>query len=126
MITSVQVGVYILSSLTPASRNEEQNYGFIINHLTNGELVRWNTGSILNQNLGDLNIENDKEEEENTEASDTSFIAFKAVRYNVLGELDGKVDSCKKQIETIVQAICTASGHTPDDTDFIIHEPIIR
>ncbi|CEG74594.1 hypothetical protein RMATCC62417_09775 [Rhizopus microsporus] len=126
MITSVQVGVYILSSLTPASRSEEQNYGFIINHLTNGELVRWNTGSILNQNLGDLNIENDKEEEENIEASDTSFIAFKAVRYNVLGELDGKVDSCKKQIETIVQAICTASGHTPDDTDFIIHEPIIR
>ncbi|KAG1141195.1 hypothetical protein G6F37_008309 [Rhizopus arrhizus] len=123
-IKSIQMGEYILSSLTMASRDEEQNYGFIIDYSTNGETTRWNTGSILNQVLDDLNLENG--EDEGLESTDHCLAIFKAVRYNVLGELDGKVETCKKQVESIVKSIAIATGNTPDDPEFITNEPIIR
>lgn len=145
-ITSIQMGEYILSSLTPASRSEVQNYGMILSHSTEGELVRWNTGSIQNQSLGDLNIQDgggngsdittsaasassDGEEDEQPPLSPSplngiSTITFKAVRYNVLGELDGEVETCKQQIQDIVKAITKTSGHYEDH--FIIQKPIIR
>ncbi|CAO3594736.1 unnamed protein product [Absidia cylindrospora] len=55
-IQSIQVGEYILSSLTPEARDPDQNYGFCINYNSNNQIMRWNTGSLLNQNLDDLNI----------------------------------------------------------------------
>ncbi|KAI7895964.1 SacI homology domain-containing protein [Mucor mucedo] len=122
-ITSIQVGEYILSSLTPASRSPDQNYGIILSHLIEGESVRWNTGSIRNQSLGDLNIQHDEEEDEVLINNEISAITFKAVRYNILGELDGKVQSCKQQIQDMVQSITKASGHL--EKDFIIQKPII-
>ncbi|KAG1049124.1 hypothetical protein G6F43_008533 [Rhizopus delemar] len=123
-IKSIQMGEYILSSLTMASRDEEQNYGFIIDYSTNGETTRWNTGSILNQVLDDLSLENG--EDEGLESTDHCLAIFKAVRYNVLGELDGKVETCKKQVENIVKSIAIATGNTPEDPEFITNEPIIR
>lgn len=134
-ITSIQMGEYILSSLTPASRSEEQNYGIILSHLTEGELVRWNTGSIQNKSLGALNIHqedgttiteglNSEDESPLLNNSDISIITFKAVRYNILGELDGKVKTCKQQIQDMVKAIKKATGHV--ENDFIIQKPIIR
>lgn len=123
-IKSIQMGEYILSSLTMASRDEEQNYGFIIDYSTNGETTRWNTGSILNQVLDDLSLENG--EDEGLESTDHCLAIFKAVRYNVLGELDGKVETCKKQVENIVKSIAIATGNTPEDPGFITNEPIIR
>lgn len=154
------MGEYILSSLTSASRSEEQNYGMIINYSTEGELVRWNTGSIQNQSLVDLNIQQDahhhkstieEEEEENEsnqsqpeqsssseeeegnntnkkeeEKSNNNRIIFKAVRYNILGELDGKIDNCKQQIQDMVNTIAIATGHTVEDKHFVVQKPIIR
>jgi hypothetical protein len=55
-IQSIQMGEYILSSLKPEARDPDQNYGFCINYNSNHQIMRWNTGSILNQNLNDLNI----------------------------------------------------------------------
>lgn len=145
-IISLQVGEYILSSLTPSSRSAEQNYGIILNHLTDGELVRWNTGSIQNKRLDDISIiglddeDNDQDYNSNSSSSDdeydikttvqlamegTNTIAFKAVRYDILGELEGEVENCKQQILSIVRAIAKATGHTENDTEFIVHKPII-
>jgi hypothetical protein len=142
-IISLQIGEYILSSLTPASRSAEQNYGIILNYLTDGELVRWNTGSIQNKRLDDISIggrddDDEQDSSSNTDNDDdqvqtavklamegTDTITFKAVRYNILGELDGEVENCKQQILGIVQAIAKATGHTENDTEFIIHKPLI-
>jgi hypothetical protein len=138
-ITSIQMGEYILSSLTPASRSEDQNYGMTLSHSTEGELVRWNTGSIQNQNLGDLNIQETSGITEHHSSgsegdehplspplNDISTITFKAVRYNILGELDGEVETCKQQLQDIVKAITKASGHSEHSDHFIIQKPIIR
>lgn len=147
-IMSIQMGEYILSSLTPASRSEDQNYGIILNYSTEGELMRWNTGSIRNQSLGDLNIQlengnkvttiaenesdSSSEESENDELRQAeaelghNTIILKAVRYNILGELDGEEESCKQQIQDIVKAIAAASGHSENDKQFVIQKPIIR
>lgn len=128
-IISIQMGEYILSSLTPASRSEDQNYGLIINHSRDGELVRWNTGSIHNQSLGDINIDH-KDNEITIPAVQAALegidsISFKAVRYNVLGELDGEVETCKKQIQDIVKIIAKACKHDEHDTQFLFQKPII-
>ncbi|KAI9486898.1 MAG: SacI homology domain-containing protein [Benjaminiella poitrasii] len=148
IIASIQIGEYILSSLTPASRSEDLNYGFIVYHSKEGELVRWNTGSIHNQSLGDINISNEEEQkgekEESTEEDDLenqhvatssaersmelkgeNCIIFKAVRYNVLGELDGEVETCKEQIQDIVKSIVKACKHEEDEANFIRKEAII-
>ncbi|KAI9353947.1 SacI homology domain-containing protein [Pilaira anomala] len=148
-ITSIQMGEYILSTLTPTSRSEDQNYGIILSYLTEGELVRWNTGSIQNKSLIALNIQpnetthtatiieggatssssssnssSEEEEEDDDEGfNKISTITFKAVRYNILGELDGEVETCKQQIHSMVKAIQKASGH--QEKDFIIQKPII-
>ena len=131
-IHSIQMGEYILSSLTPASRSEDQNYGMILRHSTDGELVRWNTGSIHNLSLVDINIDPKEDEENEDEESQAlatleqdDVVIFKAVRYNVLGELDGEVETCKEQIKAIVREISRATGHSTEDLDFIIHKPII-
>ncbi|KAI8336915.1 SacI homology domain-containing protein [Blakeslea trispora] len=135
-IHSIQMGEYILSSLTPASRSEEQNYGMILRHSTDGELVRWNTGSIHNLSLVDINIDKDPKDEEESEECDEErqalatleqddVVIFKAVRYNVLGELDGEVETCKEQIKGIVREISKATGHSTEDPDFVIQKPII-
>ncbi|KAL7311798.1 hypothetical protein PS15m_009517 [Mucor circinelloides] len=128
-IISIQMGEYILSSLTPASRSEDQNYGLILNHSKDGELVRWNTGSIHNQSLGDINI-NQLDGDITIPAVQAAFegvdsISFKAVRYNILGELDGEVETCKKQIQDIVKVIAKACKHDEHDTQFVFQKPII-
>ncbi|CAO0801593.1 unnamed protein product [Mucor circinelloides] len=128
-IISIQMGEYILSSLTPASRSEDQNYGLILNHSKDGELVRWNTGSIHNQSLGDINI-NQPDGDITIAAVQAAFegvdsISFKAVRYNILGELDGEVETCKKQIQDIVKVIAKACKHDEHDTQFVFQKPII-
>ncbi|KAK4512966.1 uncharacterized protein ATC70_003677 [Mucor velutinosus] len=132
-IISIQMGEYILSSLTPASRSEDQNYGLIINHSKDGELVRWNTGSIHNQSLGDINIDHHHLQDNSditipavkAALEGVDSISFKAVRYNILGELDGEVETCKKQIQDIVRVIAKACGHEEHDTQFVSQKPII-
>lgn len=126
-ILSIQMGEYILSTLTPASRSEEQNYGIILNYSKSGEDVRWNTGSIRNQNLGDLSIDQKESfiEEEEDGLTFTDSIYFKAVRYNVLGELDGQVETCKQQIYSLVKSIANACGHQENDPQFVVQKPII-
>jgi hypothetical protein len=145
MIISIQMGEYILSSLTPQSRSEDQNYGMIITHWTDGEHVRWNTGNFRNQNLGDLNIDDqgnlqfsEGEDEEEKDAkkkksmkeedqdAGKSRIIFRVVRYNVLGELDGKVETGKEQITKMVESISEACGQKLTDESFVIRKPIIR
>ncbi|KAI7898623.1 SacI homology domain-containing protein [Cokeromyces recurvatus] len=69
-IMSIQIGEYILSSLTQDSRSEDLNYGFILYYSKEGEIVRWNTGSIQNQSLGDINIVNDRNEEDDNNNSE--------------------------------------------------------
>lgn len=137
-LVAIQMGEYILSTLTPASRSADQNYGIILSYLTEGELVRWNTGSIQNKSLGALNIQqqgdsgtttitegsSSEEEEEEDEENKISTITFKAVRYNILGELDGEVETCKQQIQGMVKAITETSGHK--DEDFVVQKSIIR
>ncbi|KAI8890538.1 hypothetical protein K501DRAFT_67674 [Backusella circina FSU 941] len=140
MIISIQMGEYILSSLTPQSRSEDQNYGMIITHWTDGEHVRWNTGNFRNQNLGDLNIdeqgniqfsEGEEEDEEKKETGkkeedgEKSRITFRVVRYNVFGELDGKVETGKQQITKMVESIAEACGQKLTDDSFVIRKPII-
>ncbi|KAI9265645.1 SacI homology domain-containing protein [Helicostylum pulchrum] len=138
-LVSIQMGEYILSTLTPESRSADQNYGIILSYLTEGELVRWNTGSIQNKSLGALNIQQQEggggggtttitessssEEEEEEEENKISSITFKAVRYNILGELDGEVESCKQQIQDMVKAITETSGHK--DKGFVVQKSII-
>ncbi|KAI8978936.1 SacI homology domain-containing protein [Pilobolus umbonatus] len=128
-ITSIQVGEYILSSLTPTSRSSNLNYGLIIHYMTNGELIRWNTGSIHNQSLEELNFGGDSDSSDsNTEGvnyNTQDTIILKAVRYNILGELDGEVETCKESVMQMVEKIAISCGHAPDDEHFIIHKPII-
>lgn len=157
MLLGIQTGEYILSSTTPQSRDIEQNYGFLLYYDADHELTRMNTGSIRNQNLGDLNIGNSRrnssssnqekppsiagsapEEEkghENDSSSDSDsdkeeedgrmFLAFKAVRYNVLGELSDDQQSCRKQVQEIAYQISKACGQE-NDPQFLYDKPIIR
>ncbi|KAF7721346.1 hypothetical protein EC973_004846 [Apophysomyces ossiformis] len=143
-IYSIQVGEYILSSLTPESSTAEQNYGFLVRYQLVGELDRWNTGSIRNQSLYDLSIEgnekhtNNNESDNNLSDSDDSssdeyledekaFVVFKAVRYNVLKELpEDEVLNCREQVEDIITQITKACGFTVDPEDgFIKRKAII-
>lgn len=154
MLLGIQTGEYILSSTTPQSRDIEQNYGFLLYYDADHELTRMNTGSIRNQNLGDLNIGNSRrnssssnqekppsiagsapEEEEEDDSSDSEsdkeeedgrmFLAFKAVRYNVLGELSDDQQSCRKQVQEIAYQISKACGQE-NDPQFLYDKPIIR
>ncbi|KAI7873046.1 SacI homology domain-containing protein [Spinellus fusiger] len=145
-ILRLQMGEYILSSLTPTSRRHDQNYGFRLFYRANGEVVRWNTGSIQNQNLGDLNIEphepgsatksdvkgehnhsSDSPDSEETSNMDQGmWIAFKAVRYNKLGELsEDKVLNCRDQVKEIVEKIAKACGYSLEDDRFVVQKPVI-
>ncbi|SAL97947.1 hypothetical protein [Absidia glauca] len=114
-IQSIQVGEYILSSLTPESRDPNENYGFCLVYNSNNQIMRWNTGSILNENLEDLSIpasdvsthESDNDsisstssisssssssssntdiEEPNLAVTQDASLSFKAVRYNNVSE----------------------------------------
>lgn len=126
-ISSIQVGEYILSSLTPISRQPDQNYGFLIFYEADRELTRLNTGSIRNESLDDLDAKSTNSSSEDEIHEDSrSFLAFKAVRYNVLGELsDDSVLNCREQAEEIASKIAEACGsaHHPR---FLVHQPIIR
>ncbi|KAI9022962.1 SacI homology domain-containing protein [Phycomyces nitens] len=146
-IIHLQVGDYILSSLSPTSRRPDQNYGFLLFYRANGEIVRWNTGSIRNQSLGDLNIDSNEtpfsrddsggkhySDDNSSDSSDSdsdrddgsAFVAFKAVRYNALGELpEDKVLNCRDQVRKIVSEIADACGHSTADERFVEHKPII-
>ncbi|KAG0191934.1 hypothetical protein DFQ28_010625 [Apophysomyces sp. BC1034] len=143
-IHKVHVGEYILSSLTPESSLADQNYGFLIYYQLDGELDRWNTGSIRNQSLGDLNIEGDEKpgyngesdnhlsnsddgDSNNSPDEDTAFVVFKAVRYNTLKELpENEVLNCREQVEKIIAQIVKACGRTMDiDDGFVKKEAII-
>lgn len=124
-ILSIQMGEYILSTLTPASRSEEQNYGIILKYYKDGEDVRWNTGSIRNKNLDEISIVSMNTEEEEVEEGKVDALYFKAVRYNVFGELDEQVqETCKEQIQRLVQSIEIACNRQ-QDSDFVVYRPII-
>ncbi|KAI7876524.1 hypothetical protein K492DRAFT_198421 [Lichtheimia hyalospora FSU 10163] len=152
MLLGIQTGEYILSSTTPQSRDIEQNYGFLLYYDADHELTRMNTGSIRNQNLGDLNIgnssrnsnqektpsssgstaEEDDQENDSSDSEDSSdkeedermFLAFKAVRYNVLGELSDEQQSCRKQVQEIAYQISKACDQEKDP-QFLYDKPII-
>ncbi|KAI9253408.1 SacI homology domain-containing protein [Phascolomyces articulosus] len=172
-ITSIQVGEYILSSTTPASRDVDQNYGFLLYYDSNRELIRLNTGSIRNQSLGDLNIsstttihkeetrnhpptsssssstrssnsheesvDDDNEQEEVTQEKENNkknshhhhhhhqqtFVAFKGVRYNVLGELsEEEIKSVREQILDMTDQIVLVCGRK-NDQHFLVQKPVI-
>ncbi|KAI9318070.1 SacI homology domain-containing protein [Dichotomocladium elegans] len=151
-LLSIQTGEYILSSSTPSARDVNQNYGFLIYYDPQHELTRTNTGSILNQSLSDLtegcdlggeavvmtpssstgsssssdsDSESDSSSSEESEGKGKMFMAFKAVRYNVLGELtDEQVKTCKDQVDDITQAIAKAC-HREGDGKFLYYKPIV-
>lgn len=150
MLLGIQTGEYILSSTTPQSRDIEQNYGFLLYYDADHELTRMNTGSIRNQNLGDLNIgntnsqnsnnhpekssstssdsaseDNDSSDDSDKEEDERMFLAFKAVRYNVLGELSDEQQSCRKQVQEIAYQISKACDREKDP-QFMYDKPIIR
>lgn len=149
MLLGIQTGEYILSSTTPQSRDIEQNYGFLLYYDADHELTRMNTGSIRNQNLGDLNIgntnsqnsnnhpekssstssdsaseDNDSSDDSDKEEDERMFLAFKAVRYNVLGELSDEQQSCRKQVQEIAYQISKACDQEKAP-QFMYDKPII-
>ena len=139
-ITTIQVGEYILSSLTPISRDIDQNYGFLLYYDPLRELIRLNTGSIRNQSLGDLNIGSsaslppaEKASSSSSTDGDSSdeddgktFLAFKAVRYNTLGELpEEDIKSCREQVMDITHLIASACKRENDD-QFLVEKSVIR
>ncbi|KAI8148334.1 SacI homology domain-containing protein [Fennellomyces sp. T-0311] len=141
-ITSIQVGEYILSSMTPISRDIDQNYGFLLFYDAQRELIRLNTGSIRNQSLGDLNIGSSAQLPTGEKASSSSssntnddssdedddgktFLAFKAVRYNRLGELpEEDIKSCREQVIDITQLIASTCKRENDE-QFLVQKPVI-
>jgi len=131
LVTGIRKGEYILSTFTASSRDIEQNYGFLLEYDQGGESMRMNVGAIRNESLKDISIEN---AEEDTNASDDegdykAFIAFKAVRYNVLGELSPEeVLTGREQVDKIVDKIheaVTSQSETAIKEPFVIQEPII-
>ncbi|ORX47430.1 hypothetical protein DM01DRAFT_1339064 [Hesseltinella vesiculosa] len=56
-IGSIQIGDYILSTLSAETRNPDLHYGFRVFYNEHGLLMRWNTGSMVNKNLNDLNFQ---------------------------------------------------------------------
>ncbi|ORY98766.1 SacI homology domain-domain-containing protein [Syncephalastrum racemosum] len=123
-VSKIQTGEYILSALTPDSRDLEQNYGMLIFYDAERELIRMNTGSMQNV------LASEKESSPSPDSSDsedieikTPFVAFKGVRYNVLGELaDEAMQTCQQQVEAIAIRIAEESGQSKGD---IVHYPII-
>ncbi|KAI8370328.1 SacI homology domain-containing protein [Radiomyces spectabilis] len=143
-IVRLQIGEYILSTVAPASCNIDQNYGMILYYRTDGELVRWNTGSMRNEHLADLNIvspsssevagsDQDRNLDSDTSlmnSQDMAFLIFKAVRQNVFGELSepASLMNCREQIESIAAKIATACGYKDalqDEEKFISRKPIV-
>lgn len=124
-VNKIQTGEYILSALTPDSRDVEQNYGMLLFYDAERELIRMNTGSMQNV------LAKEKEDDSSSDSSESEddeikmpFLAFKGVRYNVLGELaDEVIQTCQQQVEVIAARIAEASGQSKDD---IVHHPIIR
>lgn len=61
---------------------------------------------------------------------DTTFMAFKAVRYNILGELpEEEVRNCREQVEDIVDKVakaCKAGREHPPNEGFVVNKPVIR
>lgn len=135
-IRSVQEGEYFLSALPPASRLAEENYGFLVFYDADNETTRVNTGSMRNDSFADMTVQAEEEEEEADNNSSNSgmddedeqsdhFIAFKAVQYNVLGELSGdQVKTCREQVQEIIAKLTEVCGQNKDR--FVIHKAIIR
>jgi hypothetical protein len=120
LVSHIRKGEYILSTQNASSRDGEQNYGFTLEYAQGGESMRMNVGAIRNESLKDISID-DADEDSNgsdDESDDRAFVAFKAVRYNVLGELDpDEVLSGKEQVECIVEEIQKAVISQPEATN---------
>ncbi|KAI9495075.1 SacI homology domain-containing protein [Zychaea mexicana] len=55
-----------------------------------------------------------------------AFLAFKGVRYNVLGELsEEEIKSCREQVLDITKQIAAVCGRE-NDQKFLVHKPVIR
>jgi hypothetical protein len=129
--TDCQAGEYILSALDPAARNIEENYGFCIRYLPAGVTERSRTYSIRNTapvgDLADMNADN------GTSLEDTSEIAFKAVRKDLVRDLDQVTSpttvTSRVQVLDIVDHIRQAcediGATTPGDSTFVEEAPIV-
>lgn len=115
-----------MSTQNASSRDGEQNYGFTLEYAQGGESMRMNVGAIRNESLKDISIHDadaDADADEDSDTSDddsdeTAFVAFKAVRYNVLGELSpDEVLSGKEQVERIVEEIRKAVSSQSEATN---------
>lgn len=132
LIIGIRQGEYILSTLNASSRDVEQNYGFVLDYEQGGESLRMNVGAIRNESLKDISIEHEDEEQSqlsDDEVDDKAFIAFKAVRYNVLGELSpDEVLTGREQVIRIVDKIYQAAksqAPTAVKEPFVTQAPII-
>jgi hypothetical protein len=126
LVTGIRKGEYILSTLDASSRDIEQNYGFLLEYEQGGESMRMNVGAMRNESLKDISIENAEDEANvsDDETDDTAFIAFKAVRYNVFGELSPEeVLTGREQVENIVAKIHQAAASQSESAS--IKEPFI-
>lgn len=127
LVTGIRKGEYILSTLDASSRDIEQNYGFLLEYEQGGESMRMNVGAMRNESLKDISIENAEDEANvsDDETDDKAFIAFKAVRYNVFGELSPEeVLTGREQVENIVAKIHQAAVSQSESAS--IKEPSIK
>ncbi|KAI9314462.1 inositol phosphatase-domain-containing protein [Dichotomocladium elegans] len=135
-VSSIQTGEYILSSTTPLSRDPNQNYGFLLFYNADRESIRLNSGSIDNQGLNDFFLSPDlpssgpttagTHEAAEADRPQQAFLAFKAVRYNILGEVpEYDEKTCREQVQDITDMIAEACGRIEDD-HFVVYHPIIR
>ncbi|CAG8450076.1 3262_t:CDS:10 [Ambispora gerdemannii] len=135
-ITNLEKGEYILSTLHPSCTSPEDNYGFIVYYRAVGESGRVNSGSIRNSDVA-LSANDTKQNQD--EATEIRFTAFKAFRSNLAGEatkfyagagsdlLKGTNEITSKQVvnevvENIVSA-CRDIGNS--DNLIILEKPII-
>ncbi|RUP50631.1 hypothetical protein BC936DRAFT_138303 [Jimgerdemannia flammicorona] len=136
-ITRLVKGEYVLSTADAISTSPENNYGFLLYYDTEGESIRINSGSIRNSRSNEFSVAAVEAEvatavgAEEEAFKDGTFLAFKAVRYNILGELpEHEVRNCQQQVEDIVKKITEACkalkrGSLGKD-EFVIDRPIIR
>ncbi|KAG2183821.1 hypothetical protein INT44_008832 [Umbelopsis vinacea] len=129
LITGIRQGEYILSTLNASSRDAEQNYGFVLDYEQGGESVRMNVGAIRNESLKDISIDHEEKTEssDDEDDDDKAFIAFKAVRYNVFGELSpDEVLTGREQVIRIVDKIHQAAkSQATIKEPFVTQAPII-
>jgi hypothetical protein len=130
-VTYCRVGEYILSALDPAARNIEENYGFCIRYLPAGVTERSRTYSI--RNTAPIGDPADKIADNDSSLEHTLEVAFKAVRKDLVRDLDQVASpstvTSRVQVLDIVDHIrqaCEDIGATTSgDCTFVEEAPIV-